>query len=158
MIILDSCVWIHAFLQTDEKCVYILKKILGGKIKPVVSAYIAKEIVDNVIFEGRKSGEDVNLLQTAIWSLFREPYVKTTFTPLDFDKIVLSEVKGRAENIALAKALRIEPKDAPIVALAHYYAVPLVTTDVKSLLNIKEHIYELIGLDIITVDEFLDML
>ena len=50
------------------------------------------------------------------------------------------------------------PKDAPIVALAHYYAVPLVTVDVKSLLNIKEHIYELIDLDIITVDEFLDML
>lgn len=38
------------------------------------------------------------------------------------------------------------------------YAVPLVTMDVKSLLDIKEHIYELIDLDIITVDEFLDML
>jgi len=45
-----------------------------------------------------------------------------------------------------------------MVALSHYYAVPLVTVDVKSLLNIKEHIYELIDLDIITVDEFLDML
>ncbi|RZN36888.1 MAG: hypothetical protein EF813_06180 [Methanosarcinales archaeon] len=131
---------------------------MGGAIKPVVSACIAKEIVGNVIFEGRKSGEDINLLQTAIWSLFREPYVKTTFTPLDFDKIVLREVKSRAENIALAKALRIEPKDAPIVTLAHYYAVPLVTTDVKSLLDIKEHIYELIDLGIITVDEFLDAL
>jgi len=70
----------------------------------------------------------------------------------------LREVKSRAENIALAKALRIELKDAPIVALAHYYAVPLVTMDVKSLLDIKEHIYELIDLDIITVEEFLDML
>ena len=158
MIVIDSCVWIHAFLQTDGKCVYILKKILDGEIKPVVSAYIAKEIVDNVIFEGRKSDEDIDLLQTAIWSLFREPYVKTTFTPLDFDKMVLREVKSRAENITLAKALRIEPKDAPIIALAHYYAVPLVTMDVKSLLNIKEHIYEQIDLDIITVDEFLDML
>jgi len=45
MIVIDSCVWIHAFLQTDGKCVYILKKILDGEIKPVVSAYIAKEIV-----------------------------------------------------------------------------------------------------------------
>lgn len=129
-----------------------------GRSKQWSLSYIAKEIVDNVIFEGRKSDEDINLLQTAIWSLFREPYVKTTFTSLDFDKIVLREVKSRAENIALAKALRIEPKDAPIVALAHYYAVPLVTMDVKSLLDIKEHIYELIDLDIITVDEFLDML
>jgi predicted nucleic acid-binding protein len=129
-----------------------------GRSKQWSLSYIAKEIVDNVIFEGRKSDEDINLLQTAIWSLFREPYVKTTLTSLDFDKIVLREVKSRAENIALAKALRIEPKDAPIVALAHYYAVPLVTMDVKSLLDIKEHIYELIDLDIITVDEFLDML
>ena len=86
MIVIDSCVWIHAFLQTDEKCVHILKRILGGEIKPVVSAYIAKEIVDNVIFEGRKSDEDIDLLQTAIWSLFREPYVKTTFTPMDLTK------------------------------------------------------------------------
>ena len=74
MIVIDSCIWIHAFLQTDGKCVYILNKILDGEIKPVVSAYIAKEIVDNVIFEGRKSGEDVNLLQTAIWSLSRSLY------------------------------------------------------------------------------------
>jgi len=158
MIVIDSCVWIHAFLRTDRKCIDILEKIFHGDITPIISAYLAKEISDNVIFEGHKSRKDINLLQTAIWSLLREPYVKTTFTPLDFDKIVLREVKGRAENIALAKALRIEPKDAPIVALAHHYAVPLVTMDVKSLLNVKERIYELINVDIITVDEFLDIL
>ena len=158
MIVIDSCVWIHAFLRTDAKCTYILEKIFNGNVKPIISAYLAKEISDNVIFEGHKSGKDINLLQTAIWSLFREPYVKTTFTPLDFDKTVLREVKGRAENIALAKALRIEPKDAPIVALAHHYAIPLVTMDVKSLLNVKERVYELINVDIITVDDLLDLL
>jgi hypothetical protein len=30
--------------------------------------------------------------------------------------------------------------------------------DVKSLLNVKERIYELINVDLITVDEFLDIL
>lgn len=158
MIVIDSCVWIHAFLKTDDNCISVLKKVLDGDIKPIVSAYIAKEISDNIIFEGRKSGKDIDLLQTAIWSLFREPYVKTTFTPLDYDNVVLREVKGRAENNALAKALRIEPKDAPIVALAHHYSVPLVTMDVKSLLNIKERISELIDVDIFTVDEMLDIL
>ncbi len=158
MIVLDSCVWIHAFLKTDDNCTSVLKKVLDGDIKPIVSAYIAKEISDNIIFEGRKSGKNIDLMQTAIWSLFREPYVKTTFTPLDYDTVVLREVKGRAENNALAKALRIEPKDAPIVALAYHYSVPLVTMDVKSLLNIKERISELIDVDIFTVKEMLDIL
>ncbi|HJH28108.1 MAG TPA: PIN domain-containing protein [Methanosarcinaceae archaeon] len=158
MIVIDSCVWIHAFLKTDDNCISLLKKVLDGDIKPIVSAYIAKEISDNIVFEGRKSGKNVDLMQTAIWSLFREPYIKTTFTPLDYDNVVLREVKGRAENNALAKALRIEPKDAPIVALAYHYSVPLVTMDVKSLLNIKERISELIDVDIFTVDEMLDIL
>lgn len=158
MIVIDSCVWIHAFLKTDDNCISVLKKVLDGDIKPIVSAYIAKEISDNIIYEGRKSGKDVDLIQTAIWSLFREPYVKTTFTPLDYDTIVLQEVKGRAENNALAKALRIEPKDAPIVALAYHYSAPLVTMDVKSLLNIKDWISELIDVDIFTVEEMLNIL
>ena len=157
MIVIDSCVWIHAFLKTDDNCISVLNKVLAGDIKPIVSAYIAKEISDNIIFEGRKSGKDVDLIQTAIWSLFREPYVKTTFTPLDYDTVVLGEVRGRAENNALAKALQIEPKDAPIVALAYHHSVPLVTMDVKSLLNIKKRISELIDVDIFTVDEILNI-
>ena len=79
-------------------------------------------------------------------------------TQSNFYDIVLRDVKGRDETIALAKALRIEPKDAPIVALAHHYAIPLVTMDVKSLLNVKERVYELINVDIITVDDLLDLL
>ena len=110
-----------------------------------------------ILFSKVERPEKMDQIQTAIWSLFREPYVKTTFTPLDYDSVVLSEVKGRPENNALAKALRIEPKDAPIVALAYHYSVPLVTMDVKSLLNIKERISELIDVDIFTVDEILDI-
>ncbi|MFQ6121243.1 MAG: hypothetical protein ACE5KE_15310 [Methanosarcinales archaeon] len=156
--ILDSCVWIHAFLDTDEKCVSVLKKVLKGELKPIVSAYIAKEVLDNVIDEGRKCGKNVDLLQTAIWSIFREPFTKTIFTPIDFDKIVLKEVRSRPEYKALAKALGIESKDAPIVTLAYQYAVPLVTVDVKSLLNVRKKVHELIGVDIISVEEFLESL
>ncbi len=29
MIVLDSCIWIHAFLKTDEKCVSVLKKVIN---------------------------------------------------------------------------------------------------------------------------------
>lgn len=50
MIVLDSCVWIHAFLATDERCISIVKNVLAGKLKPFVSSYIAKEVVDNVIY------------------------------------------------------------------------------------------------------------
>ena len=48
MIVIDSCVWIHAFLRTDKKCIYILEKIFDGDIKPIISAYLAKEICDNL--------------------------------------------------------------------------------------------------------------
>lgn len=49
MIVLDSCVWIHAFLGTDNKCVSIVKNVLSGNLKPVVSPYIAKEVLDNIL-------------------------------------------------------------------------------------------------------------
>ena len=150
--------YIMAFYYIISLGFFIVDKVLSGDIKPIISAYLAKEIVDNLVSEGYKCGKDISLLQTAFWSLFREPYVKTTFTPSNFYDIVLREVKGRDETIALAKALRIEPKDAPVVALAHYHAVPLVTMDVKSLLNVKDRIYELIGVEIISVDEFLGFL
>lgn len=55
MIVLDSCIWIHAFLNTDEKCNSIAKSVLAGKLKPVVSSYIAKEVVDNIIYECKKN-------------------------------------------------------------------------------------------------------
>lgn len=58
----------------------------------------------------------------------------------------------------MAKALGIESKDAPIVTLAYQYAVPLVTVDVKSLLNARKKVHELIGVDIISVEEFLESL
>ncbi|QLC49693.1 hypothetical protein HWN40_05220 [Methanolobus zinderi] len=49
MIVLDSCVWIHAFLGTDEKCILLINKVLSGDLKPVVSPYIAIEVVNNVL-------------------------------------------------------------------------------------------------------------
>jgi predicted nucleic acid-binding protein len=42
MIVIDSCVWIHAFLRTDTKCTYILETIFNGDVKPIISAYLAK--------------------------------------------------------------------------------------------------------------------
>ncbi|MDK2825468.1 MAG: hypothetical protein PWQ63_1567 [Methanolobus sp.] len=157
MIVLDSCVWIHAFLGTDERCVSLIKKVLSGDVKPVVSPYIAMEVVNNVLKEGNRKKYDLDKLQTAIWSVFREPFVKTTFTPLDFEMMVLEEVRSRPEYCALATALNIEPKDAPIVVLAYQYAIPLATMDERSLLSVKENIRQLIGIDLISVDEELSI-
>jgi predicted nucleic acid-binding protein len=157
MIVLDSCIWIHAFLGTDEKCVSLIEKVLSGDLKPVVSPYIAIEVTDNVLREGNRKKYDMDKLQTAIWSIFREPFVKTTFTPLDFEMMVLEEVRSRPEYCALATALSIEPKDAPIVVLAYEYAIPLATMDERSLLSMKEKVNQLIEVDIISVDEALSI-
>ncbi|QLC49694.1 hypothetical protein HWN40_05225 [Methanolobus zinderi] len=100
---------------------------------------------------------DLDQLQTAIWSIFREPFVKTTFTPIDFEMMVLEEVRNRPEYCALATALGIEPKDAPIVVLAYQYASPLATVDERSLLSIKEKVNQLIGIEIISADEALSI-
>lgn len=102
MIVLDSCIWIHAFLGTDERCTSIVKNVLAGKLRPVLSSYIAKEVVDDVIYECTKKGHDPDRFQTAIWSIFREPFVKTTFTSLDFEQIVLADIRSRPEYCALA--------------------------------------------------------
>jgi predicted nucleic acid-binding protein len=155
MIVLDSCIWIHAFLKTDDKCVTVLKKVIKGDLKPVVSPYIAREVINNILPEGKRKGYDIDKLQTAIWSIFREPFVKTTFTPLDFQAMVLEEVRSRPEYCALATALGIEPKDAPIVVLAYQYAIPLATMDLRSLLNVREKVTRFIGVDIISTDEVL---
>ena len=157
MIVLDSCIWIHAFLKTDDKCVSVLKKVIKGDLKPVVSPYIAREVINNILSEGKRNGYDIDKLQTAIWSVFREPFVKTTFTSLDYQIMVLEEVRSRPEYCALATALGIEPKDAPIVVLAYQYAVPLATMDVRSLLDIKEKVNQLIKVDVISVDELLSI-
>lgn len=157
MIVLDSCIWIHAFLRTDEKCVTLIDKVLSGDLKPVVSPYIAIEVIENVLGEGKRKQYDLDRLQTAVWSIFREPFVKPTFTPLDFEMMVLEEVRSRPEYCALAAALSIEPKDAPIVVLAYQYAIPLATMDERSLLSVKEKISQLIGIDMISVDEALSI-
>lgn len=155
MIVLDSCIWIHAFLNTDEKCNSISKSVLAGKLKPVVSSYIAKEVVDNIIYECKKNGYDHDRFQTAIWSIFREPFVKPTFTSLDYEQVVLTDIRNRPEYCALAQALGIESKDAPIIVLAYQYAVPLVTVDERSLLKIRDKIKQLINVEILTVEELL---
>ena len=35
MIVIDSCAWIHAFLKTDKKCIFIVDEVLSGDIKKV---------------------------------------------------------------------------------------------------------------------------
>lgn len=83
--------------------------------------------------------------------------MKPAFTPLDLEMLVLEEVRSRPEYCALATALGIETKDVPIVVLAYQYAVPLATMDQRSLLNVKEKISHMIGIDIISVDEVLSI-
>jgi predicted nucleic acid-binding protein len=157
MIVLDSCVWIHAFLETDEQCVSLIKKVLSGDLKPVVSPYIAVEVTNNLLRESHRRKYNPDQLQTAMWSVFREPFVRTTFTPLDLERTVLEEVRSRPEYCALATALGIEPKDAPVIVLAYEYVAPLVTMDKRSLLSVKEKIGQLIGIELIGVDEALSL-
>ena len=83
--------------------------------------------------------------------------MKPAFTPLDLEMLVLEEVRSRPEYCAQATALGIGTKDAPTIVLAYQYAVPLATMDQRSLLNVKEKISPMIGVDIISVDEVLSI-
>jgi len=59
---------------------------------------------------------DASKIDTILGEEKTKSYVnKSIFTPIDFDKIVLKEVRSRPEYKALAKALGIESKDAPII-------------------------------------------
>lgn len=124
-------------------------------MKPLVSSYIAKEVVDNVVYECKKKGYDPDRFQTAVWSIFRETFLETTFTSLDFEQVILADIRSRPEYCALAKALGIEPKDAPIIVPAYQYAAPLVTMDERSLLRIRDKIKQLVNVEMLTVDELL---
>ena len=48
-----------------------------------------------------------------------------TPTQAEIERLVLDEVRNRPAHITLARALRIQPKDAPIVALAVKHAIEI---------------------------------
>lgn len=122
MLVLDSNIWILALVEASDEHVAVRDRVIRGEDRTVVDAYIYEEVLDGLRRSESVSGADtqatikdfVNLVQTS-------EYIDSP-SYAEVPSVELPDVRARRENITLGRVLGIQPKDAPIVTLAHAYA------------------------------------
>ena len=155
MLILDTNVWILAFISDESEQASLRDSIEAGEERTAVSPYIYNEVVANFRgLHGLSRADEDRAISNFTRFITASPYVEAP-TQADVERLDLDEVRGHGAYIALGRVLDIQAKDAPIVALAVEYAaeieasgsdeqVTIVTSD-ESLGNLNP---EAFGLDV----------
>ena len=127
MLILDSNIWILSLIESDGEHAELREQIENGDERSAVDAYIYNEVVENLRRVPDVNREEINGLIEDFTAVIRSSHIETP-TQTEIERLVLDEVRNRPAHITLARALRIQPKDAPIVALAVKHAIEIQAT------------------------------
>ena len=115
MLILDSNIWILSLIESDGEHAELREQIENGDERSAVDAYIYNEVVKNLRRVPDVNREEINGLIEDFTAVIRSSHIETP-TQTEIERLVLDEVRNRPAHITLARALRIQPKDAPFVA------------------------------------------
>ena len=125
MLILDTNVWILAFISSESEQAALKDRIDAGEERTAVSAYIYNEVVENFSgLPGFERADEDQAISNFTRFITASPHVEAP-TQAEVERLDLSDVRDQGAHIALGRVLDIQAKDAPIVALAVKHAVEI---------------------------------
>jgi hypothetical protein len=93
-------------------------------------------------------------LEEDFWEFCNSGTIRKEFTSIISGSLI-GEIRRNPEFLLIAKLLGLEVKDVPYVVAAFQFDAILVTTDVRSILNKNGTIKQLLGLEIMSLEDFL---
>lgn len=119
MLVLDSNIWVIAFAEECTEHIAVQNRITQGEERAVVSAYIYEEACDGFERSKHVTGSETEATIREFVNLIRRSEHIDDPSYEETNSIELAEVRSRRANVTLGRVLGIQPKDAPIVTLAH---------------------------------------
>jgi len=119
MLVLDSNIWILALVEASDEHVAVRNQVLNGEDQTVVDAYIYEEVLDGIRRSESVSGADTQAAIKDFVNLVRTSEYIDGPSHTAVQSLELPEERAQRENITLGRVLGIQPKDVPIVTLAH---------------------------------------
>lgn len=125
LLILDTNVWILAFISNESKQAALKDSIEAGEERTAVSAYIYGEAIENFRgLRGLSRTDEDRAINNFTRFITGSPHVEAP-TQADVERLDLDEVRRQGAHITLGRVLNIQAKDAPIVALAVEHAAEI---------------------------------
>lgn len=150
-IILDCNVWITDFLKKESD---LHKKIRDDNYVVIITSYMAVEILRVLKRVATHLSVTYSELENLFWKVCSLSYIIPNFEQ-PFTESLITEVKRLPEFQIIAKLLNLETKDVPYIVAAYQYKAILVTNDIRSLVNKGQKIKNHLGIDVISLTEFL---
>ena len=151
-LVLDCNIWISDFLQEKS----MLRDIINdGHYRILITSYMAVEILRVLQRQATRLSIDFQQVERIFWSTCQDEAVDMKLkTPVS--KSLVQEVKNTTEFKVIAKLLDIEVKDIPYVVAAYTYKATILISDIRSFVDKRDPIKEKLGIDVLTLEEFLD--
>ncbi|EMA50681.1 hypothetical protein [Halococcus salifodinae] len=121
MHILDSNVWIFAFLKSGEAPLDYLYQVYNGEITVRLTPYIVEEVVTNIRHEygGRLTNEQLDEFLTNFLSFSSNCDHVDSPSQEEIGKIDLLQERAKPHYHLIGETLGIQAKDAPILLSAY---------------------------------------
>lgn len=152
-VVLDTCVWVNGFLNSDPYSREILEAIVDNRIEIIISSYGVAECMNTL----RRLAKELRMppvsIERDIWAIWNQKNVIKQFEE-DIANSLVKEVRKQTEILLIAKLLNLEPKDVPFIILSYSNKVPLVTCDKRSIWDFKDEIYKKLGVHVFLSSEF----
>ena len=153
-LVLDTNIWIKTLLQIEpyKRLLQELKN-KNSNFQVIIDSYGAAEAMHSVRNLAKSIHAASTMYERAFWSVLDKIDCMMDFE-LPISKNLLEIAKNKTEYIMLAKTYDVETKDIPFIVLAYKSKAQFLTSDTRSLVEKRDKIYEILKVEILTVEEF----
>ena len=149
--VLDCNAWLYLLSAKDTR---LKEKIFERGYPVIITSYGVVEILRALKRLSKDIAAGYASLEEDFWDVCNLTTIQKEFTSV-ISASLIGEVQRKPEFRLIAKLLGLEVKDVPYVVTAFQFDAILVTADVRSILNKRGTMKQVLGLVIMSLGEFL---